>query len=363
MEMQKLINWSFHRQKLDHAGSDILDVIQNVPGIYSSHPSGPLAIHARMVNFDPDEFKKMEQEKKYVRIPGLRGSVCILKTDEARKYRSAILPGPNDPEWARRYSESGRKIPAGKYLQWVEEILKFTDKPKKGDEISDACGIPRDIIKPVVNRMAYECRLLRVHDGSLRSNKLKYVNARLWAGWAGPMPSVDHSMLWLAIKYFRVFGPARMKDFFWWSGIAKSDFKWETKELGISEIENDVYLSNDLHIDYDNWDKKIKNIAVLPQWDPYMMGYAPDGRARFVDDEHLQKLYGKIGATAGNGEPCILIEGRSRAIWKSKFNGNTMEVQIFPFNKIKKPFVKEIESVFDQLSKIMRANKLNIHWN
>ena len=63
--------------------------------------------------------------------------------------------------------------------------------------------------------------------------------------------------------------------------------------------------------------KPLKNaIALLPRWDAYTMGYAPDGRRRFVDPDLQADVYTPIGTgLPGDGNPVALVDGRVAALW------------------------------------------------
>lgn len=67
-------------------------------------------------------------------------------------------------------------------------------------------------------------------------------------------------------------------------------------------------------------------IDLLPKWDPYTMGHAPEGRRRLVEDEKLCRAYttgqAGYGATAGDGLPPVLRGGRAVATWLQRLAGN-----------------------------------------
>ena len=61
-------------------------------------------------------------------------------------------------------------------------------------------------------------------------------------------------------------------------------------------------------------------IAILPKWDAYTMGHAPDGRTRFVAEVHRPLAYsqGGGGTLPGDGFPLILRGGVAVARWGHK---------------------------------------------
>jgi hypothetical protein len=42
--------WSYHRQRLGQRASDAEQALRSVVGVYSSHPTAPLSLHARVYN-------------------------------------------------------------------------------------------------------------------------------------------------------------------------------------------------------------------------------------------------------------------------------------------------------------------------
>ena len=76
-------------------------------------------------------------------------------------------------------------------------------------------------------------------------------------------------------------------------------------------------------------------VDVLPKWDSYSMGYAPDGRQRFIDGRFLSLAYtsvaGSPGATSGDGLPLILKGGRAIGSWSHRFAGSRLAVSVAPF--------------------------------
>ena len=60
------------------------------------------------------------------------------------------------------------------------QVLKIASKPLTTKK--NILDIPDNIMKPVLNRMAYEDSLLRVGAQSLRSNIINYVSTKEWAG-------------------------------------------------------------------------------------------------------------------------------------------------------------------------------------
>ncbi len=100
-------------------------------------------------------------------------------------------------------------------------------------------------------------------------------------------------------------------------------------------------------------------VAVLPKWDSYTMGYAPDGRQRFIDDRFLSLAYtslsGSPGATSGDGLPLVLRGGHAVGSWSHRINGNAMSISVMPFEG--EPVS---DRVFDAVGELLSASSLSV---
>src|SRR5207302_3509558 len=133
----------------------------------------------------------------------------------------------------------------------------------------------------------------------------------------------SEARVWLGREYLRAFGPARVVDFAWWAGLPRGSAV--AALATVPTVKRDGLLL--LEEDADAFDRTTPIepdvIDVVPKWDSYSMGYAPDGRQRFIDDRFLSLAYtsvaGSPGATSGDGLPLILKGGRAIGSWKHGF--------------------------------------------
>jgi len=133
----------------------------------------------------------------------------------------------------------------------------------------------------------------------------------------------------------RGFGPIRPADFAWWSGSPRRAAALALERLKTVSRDGLLLLEEDADA-FDTVEPlDPERVDVLPKWDSYTMGYAPDGRQRFLDDRHFKLAYtsvsGSPGATAGDGLPLLLRGGRAIASWSHRLAGNQLVVSIRPF--------------------------------
>ncbi|MFC2086852.1 DNA glycosylase AlkZ-like family protein [Bacteroidota bacterium] len=353
--LEKIRSWTYNRQLLGKQGNNLEEILDQIIGVYSSHPTAPLSLYARIKKFNAEEFYKLERNRLAFRIPAMRLSVYLLSRNNASQIYSAIIPPRDNPVWEKRYSQKGRIIPVQHYKIWKEKILECTANPLTSKEIRKITGIPGDKIKLVLNRMAFEGFLLRVGDTNMRSNLVSYVSARKWANDIFERIDENKSLTWLAEEYIRAFGPVRVKDFQWWAGITGEKANRTFSEIDVIELERHYFiLKKDLST-FNTFNSVITGIDLLPQWDCYTMAYAPDGRARLVNELMQEKLYGKLGATGGNALGAILINGLVQGIWTSKFNGKQMVVNISSFKKPGEKIEDKIKLKLEEIGNLLNA--------
>jgi len=355
----RICQWSYHRQHLGKQGATLQQVLKDVIGVYSAHPTAPLSLFARSKQFSESEFHQLEKSKLAVRIPAMRQSAYFLPTEFASSVKAAVLPAPDDPYWEKRYLQKGRIIPVEKYPEWKEQILSFAQVPKSASEIKQETSIPDASLKPMLNRLAFEGSLLRIGSKNLRSNLINYVSTQSWLGKSFVYQQADKALYWLAGKYLKAFGPARIKDFQWWTGVTLTSAKKAVSRLQTVPIEgNYLLLAEDLE-KFEN--EKISandTVDLLPQWDCYTMGYAPDGRSRFVSPDLQQQIYGKLGATGGNALGVVLANGTVHGTWNSRFSGTQMKIDLKMFEKPTATVSKIIRQKFEEIAAILKAKKL-----
>ena len=142
--------------------------------------------------------------------------------------------------------------------------------------------------------MAFERKLLRFGAKSLRSNIISYVSTEAWNGTAFDKIDQEKAQIWLAKKYLGAFGPARIKDFQWWAGTTLTKAKAAFSEIDTVALGTDLLLLKEDLSAFESFKlKSSDSLDILPQWDNYIMGYAPDGRERFVSTEMQHHIYGK----------------------------------------------------------------------
>ena len=193
-----------------------------------------------------------------------------------------------------------------------------------------AVGPQPDELKGVSAQMARDAELVRIGARGLRSNELRYQAVELEPADA------DEALAWLAGEYLRAFGPVRQKDFAWWAGVTATRAKQALAANDTEELDGGLLLHSGDRKAFDRA-KKPSGVDLLPKWDSYTMGYAPDGRDRFADPAVVKQCYD----FRGDGRPVILVDGQAAGVWEKG------EVELFdkPTAKLRKAIDERLEAV------------------
>jgi hypothetical protein len=357
--IEKLRSWSYQKQMLGKQAKDLVHALRAVIGVYSPHPSGPLSLFARAQTFSEEAFYELDSKHLARRIPAMRMSNYMLPRETAHLAFRAAVPDAADPYWEKRYSGPQRLIPPEEYGTWKNELITLLDEPMTGAEIKERTGIPEETVKFVLNRMAFEGSLFRVGAKSLRSNIISYLAVP--SGERDNYLRFDHekALEWLAGEYLRAFGPARIRDFQWWTGVTAGKARTAMSAHSTTEIgDGYVVASSDLR-DFESFQiPKKDTVDLLPQWDCYTMGYAPDGRERFVSRDTQGQIYGKIGATGGNAIGVVLVNGLAHGAWDSRFKGEKMQVNLNMFEKLPAKTADRVNDSFREVASLLKAKSL-----
>ncbi len=319
--LTRLRAWSHGRLLLDRSGADVAAVLERVIAVYSSHPTAPLSLLCRLPALTAAEVRALDDRREWLRIPAMRGSIFAVPTAVAERVLGATaIPleklGPRF-KWAG-FDRAG-------YEEVKPRLLAAMPTPKLPEALKVAVPISGKLMV-LVRILAFEGLMLRVSE-SLRTDRLSYVATEARLGRRlEPAPS-EASLAWLAGRYLDGFGPARLEDFAWWAGIPKGKAKRALASVETVDVGDGLLLPVGLQRAFEEVVPLTGDeIDVLPKWDPLTMGWAGDGRARFVDPEHGRAILNHMG----DGLPLLLRGGRAVATWSRRFSGDRLRVEVTP---------------------------------
>ena len=89
--------FSYKRQCLGKQGRNLIQILQDIIGVYSAHPTAPLALRARVMSFSERNFCELDVGRLAFRVPAMRESVYMLPRENAHLVMSATIPPASDP--------------------------------------------------------------------------------------------------------------------------------------------------------------------------------------------------------------------------------------------------------------------------
>ena len=355
---RRLRAWSYLRQRLGRAASGPAEALRGVVAVYSSHPTAPLSLLCRSESFDAQRLGEMERRREVIRIPAMRQSIFLVPTETAPRIFAATRLPMEKHERRLRYA----RLDWDEYARLKQRVLDHTQEPITAAGLRNVVETRANLLA-AVRIMTSEGLVLRL-GSSLRADNLRYVATEAWLGKPLEEEDPQRSLGWLAREYLRAYGPARVEDFAWWSGVPRRRAYAALTDAGVVAVSGGLLLPADQESTFVRAEPVDADaIDILPKWDAYTMGHAPDGRQRLVDDEHLRRAYSTTdtasGATAGDGLPLVLRGGRAVASWSHRFEGGRMVVKVAPFERDALP-PPLYENAFDEIGELLNATTVEV---
>lgn len=362
VSVDRLRAWSYRRQQLGGAAERPLDALREVVAVYSSHPTAPLALLSRCATFGAADLGALEERREVMRLPAMRLSIFLMPTETAPRIVAATRQPMEKLAGRLRYAGLDWET----YAQLKRRILEHTQQPISSSDLQAALNVSEASRAEVslmtgVRLMAYEGLILRLGT-SLLTDSLRYVAAEAWLGRPLAEADAEESLRWLAREYLHGYGPARVEDLAWWAGVTRRRASTALSGVDIVDIGGGLLLPADQRDAFDAVAPlDAEAIDLLPKWDAYTMGYAPNGRQRLVDDAHLASAYSPVGGKvpAGDGYPLLLRGGRAVARWSQRFAGRRMVVTITPFVAERLPSTR-YERAFDAVGRLLGARIVEV---
>jgi len=295
--IERLRAFTYERQRLGRAAPNAARALKDVIAVYSAHPSAPLSLHARAKAMDARAFHRLE----VLRVPAMRMSIHLLPAKSAHLAFRATPAPPAD----RKKRMKHFKLTEARYAELRGQILKAAAEPLTLPELREAVGAQPEEFKGASAQMTRDGELVRIGAKGLRSNELRYVVAQL------DEADADEALAWLAGEYLRAFGPVRQKDFVWWAGVTAGRAKAALAAHDTQELDGGLLIRSE-DVNAFEKPKPPTGVDLLPKWDVYTMGYAPDGRDRFAHPDVVGQCYD----FRGDGRPVILVDGQAAGTWE-----------------------------------------------
>ncbi len=307
------------------------DALLSVVAVYSAHPTAPLALAARAPRMSAEEFRELERSRGALRVPGMRGSLFLApRASAGRVFAPFRMSAIRMMTRLRRGQMTDQE-----YAAASQRVVAAAATPLLPRELQDAAGVAGAEMSLLLRTIRGQGDLLAVSDGSLRVARLRYVATARWAPGGLDVPDVDAALADLARGYLHAHGPARIADFAWWTGAAKGAAAAAVNAHDLVDAGDGLLLLAEDEAAFAAVRACRDTVHLLPKWDPYTMGYAPDGRARLVHPDNQRRVYVQKGIVApgqpnmglpGDGYPIVLLDGEAVGTWNLTLKGGAVEL-------------------------------------
>jgi hypothetical protein len=207
----------------------------------------------------------------------------------------------------------------------------------------------------VLRALRFQGRVLTIAGDSLLGSPHRFVATDVWVPFGLDAGDPPAALAWLAGAYLRAFGPARVEDFAWWAGA--------TRRAAIAALEphRTVDVGGGLLLpagDVGPFERAVRprgTLDLLPAWDAYTMGFAPDGRQRLVHPDVQPRVYTPLGVgLPGDANPVVLVDGEVAGTWTfSRADGAAVQ----PFEPLGPRARRRLEERLDAAAGVLSGGK------
>lgn len=293
--------------------ASVLQVARDIVGLHSTLPGTPyLSLHARIDDFKTDDLDtEVYERRSLVRLKVMRGTVFLLTHDLAQIAFAATrdVTLDRDRKWLRIDPAAYRRVAPLVLDALGQESLTAAELRTQ---------VPHDDLSAVVALLCDEASIVRDRPtGGRTSTSYRYRR------WDHAFPDLDLGAYnrdtatdELIRRYVASFGPVSVADVVWWTGLPAKQARAALGRLAdeLETVDGTPAGSQMLRIrETDDGQPfprgRTPRIRLLPQLDPYTMGYRD--RARLIDAEHEALVYDR----GGNATSVVLQDGRITGVW------------------------------------------------
>lgn len=322
MDITKRCHELLHRQKLLHQDHfcDIDQLLEHEVGMQSQILSQSLlSIQCRVKNEVSRCFKSLLEEKRNIfRTWSLRGTMHLMRTEDAALIWSAL-----SKEWFTRWGTYLNQHVTEYQKQFISEavLCSLSNSPKTREqlknELKNSLNVEHStidyLLSPwggILKDLSYK-RL--VIQGELINNEVVF---HLTNSWFHNQPDVfevydqEEALGIILLRYFNAYGPAKIEDFAYWSGITVNKAKKIVNHVSSELIcIGDLYDNKNIGLVENTLPEEIVNL--LPKFDSFLLGHK---EKFYLDQAHYKKVF----SGAGNINAPVILNGRVIGTWSMK---------------------------------------------
>lgn len=341
-------------------GETLVEAIHRRPGIYGPNPIAYLSLLARRPTLtlgDMDE--ALINDRSLVRATAFRGSLFLLASEDYPLYFRALYDTLSSTGMSRLRSEGFDEEALKRFGERLRTVA-FTMPKSDADIIAILFpGKERrpgtDVERTILRKLCDIGVLIRTTTKGWKGNQFNYALAEQWLPESAlTVEQVENSRVDVVRRYLRCYGPARLEDAAWWTGLQVAEVRRVFEVLGREVVKFPVDgLGEGLVTLREVADQTrkgagaVERILFLPLWDAYALGWRD--RTRVVEPRFAPWVYDP----AGNTTSIIVEEGRCIGLWQFRDSDSiAIEFHIF------EPYANRLNAV--RIAAEQHANQLAV---
>lgn len=293
------IPWRRHYLDRPEAAT-VEEVVAALAGIQTTHETGPpLALAARLPNFEPEELADALGRGRLVWMSAMRGSKFVLPAGMAAAAVAAFGGLAEGLTWGGLRSMGMNLAEVERSLEEVLRVLEAAGEPLTAAAVKRAAR----------GRHADGALFVLAARGEvMRAGKRgSYTLRRFWLPDPEPPPAFDAALRLFLSAYLRAYGPASAEDAGWWTGLPRAAVGEALGRVGGLGADGLWRAAAELPDD----EPPADSLRLLPALDPLAMGWLE--RSRLAGPEASRLVYTRQGTS----RPAVLAGGRLVGTWES----------------------------------------------
>lgn len=338
LSWDQVLGFRSERQFLSHRApaGDMFAVASKLCGVRAQLPStAELTLWARLEGLRQGEVKRaLEQDRTLVKT-WIRNRLHVVPADDLALYVAALHPRPEGPgdAWLRL-----RGVTREQYEAIVANVPRALDgRPRTREWLADRLA---ELAGPDVRAavlfswggvLKQSARFGDLCFGPPRGQTITFVRPDRWLRRSLHADPAEAGRV-LVRRFLAAYGPASAVDFGHWiedPTKARALVRASADELAEVEIDGRraLALTNDLAALAAS--RRPRGVRLLPAFDQYVTGTQP--RDAFVPSEGMRRVFSQQGWVA----PVLLVDGRAAGVWSHEHIGNTVRVEVDPFQPLR----------------------------
>ena len=339
MDAEQILAFRLARSGLAERTAGSLAEAAACPASDFSRDAALLALTARYEAFTRSAYDEATDRGELVVAHVVRGAIHALAPDDLGLYGRALV-ATDDEELGAQLGRQVQRLAAEKGFaptDALDEVAAATRAALQGGRALTKNALHDELRQRVGSDLMPWCKGCKSHHvapmlwryGTVKAGARLDSERRYLLGRPGRAPAASGAVG----RFLRFYGPATVRDFAEWAGLASAHAKrlWERVQEDLSEVTTErgpAWLSSE---DLELLDSPPPTVGVrlIPPGDPYLQ---KPNRPLLAPEPELRKRLFRPVASPG----AVLIDGKLAGLWRVKAKGSKAEISVEQLGRIER---------------------------